>query len=241
MQDSKVVEANRMYHEAQSQMEFLPNYYAWTYDYFAKYITGQVIELGCGAGMGISTYIGRVDRVYAVDHNEQLLRRVKTRLPDHRVVTIQADLRGDWAELRGLRADTMILMDVLEHFADDADFLRNAKALLVPGGHLAIKVPAQSAAYSEMDRASGHFRRYDPERILALAKGLELTVVEMRHINRIGGIAYRFRSQRPTNFSRTFSPAQLKAINLALPLVRMVDLLPGLPGLSLGVVLRRSA
>ena len=241
MQDRKIVEANRTYHKAQSHMELLPAYYAWMYDYFYQYITGRVIELGCGAGMGIATYVDRVDRVYAVDHNEELLHRVKSRLPGHRVVTIQADLCGDWAELRGLRADTVILMDVLEHFSDDTGFLQNAKALLIPGGHLAIKVPAQSAAYSEMDRASGHFRRYDPEQVLALAEGLELKVVRMRQINRIGGFAYRFRSQRPTNFSRTFSAAQLKAINVALPLIRMFDLLPGLPGLSLGVVLRRLA
>lgn len=239
VQIAEIGGANRTYHEAQSQMELLPNYYAWIYGVFRRYLTGQVIELGCGGGIGIATYVDRVDRVYAVDHNAELLRRVVERLPKDRVTPIQVDLCGAWTELDGLSADTVILMDVLEHFADDVEFLRKAEALLKPGGHLAIKVPAQSALYSAMDRASGHFRRYDHEHLLALADELGLRVVSWRHLNWIGGLAYRFRNKRATNFSRTFTPTQLKAINLVVPLIRLLDVLPGLPGLSLAIVLQR--
>ena len=82
MQIRERIGANRTYHEALAQMELLPNYYAWTYEAFRPFITGEVIELGCGAGLGMATYVDRVQRVYAVDHNEKLLKRVRASLPD---------------------------------------------------------------------------------------------------------------------------------------------------------------
>ncbi len=222
-------------------MELLPNYYAWTYGLFRPWLTGEVVELGCGAGLGIATYLDRVRRVLAVDHDEALLERVRMAFPEERVRALKADLAGDWAELAGITADAVILMDVLEHFADDLGFLRKAAALVKPGGHLCVKVPAQARLYSPMDEASGHFRRYDPEDLRRLAAALGLAVVELTPINRLGGLAYRFRNRRPTNLSRSFTPLQLKAINLALPLVRRLDGVSRAPGLSLAAVFANEA
>ena len=162
---------NRTYHEAQSSMELLPNYYKWTYGKFRRYITGDVVELGCGSGTGIRCYLERAHHVYAVDHNDELLMRISQSFDTSKVTPIKADLMDDWHELKGIEADIVILMDVLEHFRDDEDFLQKAAALLKPGGKIAIKVPAQSALYSSIDEASGHFRRYDPEDLRRLARG----------------------------------------------------------------------
>lgn len=229
--------ANRTYHVAQSHMELLPNYYRWTYGVFRSELRGEVIELGCGAGLGISTYLDRASRVYAVDHDERLLERIRTTMP-RKVIAIRADLSADWRELAGLRADAVLLMDVLEHFADDAAFLAEAAKLMKRDGVLAVKVPAQQALYSPMDEASGHYRRYDPEDIHALAAKVGLRVERWTAINRLGALAYRFKNQRKTNFSRSFAPRQLRMINSALPLVRLADLLPISPGLSIAAVLR---
>ena len=220
-------------------MELLPNYYKWTYGTFGPYLQGQAIELGCGAGLGIATYIDRIEQVVAVDYDEGLLRRVREALPEGRIRTIQADLRGEWTELAGLSADVVVLMDVLEHFSDDAAFLEKAVALAKPGGFVVVKVPAQSALYSPMDQASGHFKRYDPSDIEDLANRVGVEVQSVRPLNCLGGLAYRLKNRQSTNFSKSFAPWQLRAINLGLPLVRLFDLVPGLPGLSLAAVLRR--
>jgi SAM-dependent methyltransferase len=220
-------------------MELLPNYYAWTYGLFRSYLSGEVLELGCGAGLGIAKYLSRVERVFAVDHNDDLLWRIRASLPDDRVHVIQADLSGDWTELDGLSVDTVIIMDVLEHFRDDLEFLHKTAKLLKPGGHIVLKVPGQKSLYSPMDQASGHYRRYDPEDIEGLASKLGFRVVELKHINRLGGLGYRVKNRQSTNFSKSFTHLQLKIINLALPLVRLFDVLPGPPGLSLVAVLAR--
>jgi SAM-dependent methyltransferase len=231
--------ANRTYHVAQSHMELLPNYYAWTYGLFRPWLSGTVVELGCGAGLGLPHYAGQATRVYAVDHDDALLARVRAKSPPS-VTAMQADLMADhWQEFDGITADAVLMMDVLEHFADDARFLAGAARLLRPGGHLLIKVPAQSARYSPMDEASGHYRRYDPADIEALAAGAGLAVVSLAPINRLGGIAYRLKNDARSNFSKSFARWQLQAINLGLPLVRAFDHLPVAGGLSLAAVLRK--
>ena len=233
--------ANRTYHVAQSHMELLPNYYRWTYGRFRPWLKGIVVELGCGAGLGLATYAAGAERIIAVDHNEALLARVRdARRPN--VETMKADLMAaHWSEFDGIDADAVLMMDVLEHFADDARFLTGAVEIVRPGGHVLIKVPAHRASYSPMDEASGHYRRYDPQDLVALAARTGLEVVRLDPINRVGGLAYRFKNNASSNFSRSFKRWQLRAINLGLPLVRLADTLPLSAGLSLAAVLRKPA
>ena len=52
------------------------------------------------------------------------------------------------------------LFDVLEHIADDADFLSTVHHLLAPAGRLYITVPAYPLLWSADDDYAGHYRRY---------------------------------------------------------------------------------
>jgi SAM-dependent methyltransferase len=230
---------NRTYHDAQSSMELLANYYVWTYRKFKKYIRGNIVELGCGAGLGIATYIDDANKVYAVDHDIELLRRVDARFRSANVETVTTDLLGDWEELAEVNADVVIMMDVVEHFQDDLAFIKKAAALLGPTGYLIIKVPAQRRLYSEMDKASGHYRRYDPDDLVNLADTAGLVVKELKTINPIGGLVYRCRNKVSTNLAKTFSPLQLRLINAAMPLLRTADVIPKLPGLSVIALLEK--
>jgi 2-polyprenyl-3-methyl-5-hydroxy-6-metoxy-1,4-benzoquinol methylase/putative flippase GtrA len=235
---SEVESGNRTYHRAQEQMELLPNYYEWTYRDFRSYLHGLVVELGCGAGMGVATYIGQASRVYAVDYNDELMRRVARRFPSPKVVPIRVDLSGSWEALGDVAAHAVVMMDVLEHFADDQAVAEKAWKLLVPGGHLLVKVPAQRSMFSNMDRASGHFRRYDAADLRALMDAAGFDPVSVREINPIGALVYRLKNRTNTNFSRTFSPRQLWIINALLPFLRWFDVLP-FGGLSLTGVFRK--
>jgi SAM-dependent methyltransferase len=52
------------------------------------------------------------------------------------------------------------MFDVLEHIEDDAAALRRVHALLPPGGHLFLSVPAYQFLFCGDDTLAGHFRRY---------------------------------------------------------------------------------
>lgn len=52
------------------------------------------------------------------------------------------------------------MFDVLEHIADDRQFLMDLNQLLLPGGHVYLTVPAYQSLWSIGDDYSGHYRRY---------------------------------------------------------------------------------
>ncbi len=230
--------SNLVYHEAQDRMALLPNYYAWIHSHFRDHLRGSVLELGCGAGFVVRNYIDRVDRVIGVDINPELLSALEKSSPPGKVRTACVDLRGDWHELAGVKADVIIALDVIEHFEDDRALMQKLARHLNPSGKVVIKVPAQSALYGEIDKASGHFRRYDESQLRSLMESLGFETLSLRHMNPAGAWSYRFKKEKKTNFSKTFSPGKLKVVNALMPMLAWLDHVPGLKGLSLIGVFR---
>ena len=65
------------------------------------------------------------------------------------------------------RFDIIILLDVIEHIANDVDFLQhNVQPKLAEGGIVLISVPAHPSLFSEHDEFLGHYRRYTRRQIL---------------------------------------------------------------------------
>jgi SAM-dependent methyltransferase len=230
---------NLVYHEAQDRMALLPNYYAWIHSHFKDHLKGRVLELGSGAGFVVRNYIDRVERVFAVDINPELLSALERASPPGKVNTACVDLRGDWHVLAGVKADVIIALDVLEHFEDDRAFVEKLVRHLNPGGKVVIKVPAQSRLYGEIDRASGHFRRYDAPELRRLMESLGFKTLSLRAMNPAGAWSYRFKRNQKSSFSSTFSPGKLKVVNALMPLIALLDHVPGLKGLSLIGVFQR--
>jgi hypothetical protein len=76
-----------------------------------------------------------------------------------------------------------LLTDVLEHVADDFAMFSELVAPLEPGAYLLVTVPADLALWSEHDRAFGHYRRYDNERLVQIWQGLPVRPVFVSHFN----------------------------------------------------------
>lgn len=223
----------RVFHEAQERMSLLPNYYAWISSHFVSELRGTVLELGSGAGFVVRSYADRVEKVVAVDLEEKLLAQLEASYPPGKIRTAKVDLAGDWSAIADVRADAVVALDVLEHFEDDGAFVEKIARHLKPGGIAVLKVPAQSKLYGEIDRFSGHYRRYDPEDLRALMERRGFRTIRVRHMNAAGAWGYRMKRHRTQSYSETFSPAKLRIVNALIPLLGMIDRLPGLKGLSL--------
>ena len=66
--------------------------------------------------------------------------------------------------------EIIVLLDVIEHVADDLSFLQvNVHPKLAEGGMVLISVPAHPSLFSEHDEFLGHHRRYTRRQILDLA------------------------------------------------------------------------
>lgn len=75
--------------------------------------------------------------------------------------------------------DVLLLLDVLEHDANDQATLHEALATcLRPGGWLLMSVPAHAVLFSRHDHKLGHKRRYSSAALRALASNEDMTIIE---------------------------------------------------------------
>jgi hypothetical protein len=74
------------------------------------------------------------------------------------------------------RFNLVLLLDVIEHAADDCAILAEATSLLEPGGALLLSVPAYQLLFSKHDKLLGHVRRYAPARLRGLVGELGLVL-----------------------------------------------------------------
>lgn len=151
---------------------------------FAPWLSGRVLELGCGTGNFTRLIAEAGHSVTAVDINPAYVAVAGERLASYpRVTVAEMDIRE---MALSETFDTVILLDVLEHIEDDVGLLRDLAARLAPGGRLILKVPAMPSLYCPMDRAIGHYRRYDRRLLEARLAEAGLAPVETGTVNALG-------------------------------------------------------
>jgi len=129
---------------------------------------GDLLDAGCGDGslalaLAGSAIDGGAEVVLACDIDRRRVRlaadRARARGLGCRVLPFVADVAAlplADGTLAGAAAG-----EVLEHVRDDAAAVRELARVLVPGGVLAVTVPAGPARFGALDRDVGHMRRYE--------------------------------------------------------------------------------
>jgi SAM-dependent methyltransferase len=112
--------------------------------------------------------------------------RTRTAGADPRVTT----LRGYLADVAGLSADAMVLVNVLEHIEDDAAFLVQARRVLEPAGRLLIFVPALPFLYGSLDRRFEHHRRYTRPTLRARLLSAGFRIRSLHYMNLPGALSW---------------------------------------------------
>lgn len=75
------------------------------------------------------------------------------------------------------RFSVLLMLDVLEHVADDAGFLaQRLDRNLAPGAHVLVSVPCWPLLYTSHDVALGHYRRYRPAALCRLLTEAGLSI-----------------------------------------------------------------
>jgi SAM-dependent methyltransferase len=72
--------------------------------------------------------------------------------------------------------EVILLLDVIEHVADDRGLLVQSMSALAEGGLLLVSVPAYLSLYTRHDLFLGHHRRYRPAQLRALAEAAGLRI-----------------------------------------------------------------
>lgn len=165
-----------------------PRYRRYQYDLMAPHCGRSVLEVGAGLGEFAAQFTG-LQRLVVTDVDPQAVTLLKKRFADRpEVEACQLDLSGE-VHIEP-RVETVIAINVLEHFDDDAGLLKSLAGLVEPGGSIVLWVPGYQALYGDFDRKVGHFRRYTPATLSDAMRRAGLDVRKCRPVNFLGGIAW---------------------------------------------------
>lgn len=116
------------------------------------------LEIGCGTGFVLSGIARSFPNVRLVGTEIFIagLDFAAARVPSASFAQMDARRLPYAAEF-----DVVGAFDVIEHIEEDVDVLENLKRAVKPGGGVIVSVPQHQWLWSELDKRSFHFRRYE--------------------------------------------------------------------------------
>ncbi len=129
------------------------------------YISGDVLEVGCGEGRGISLLMDKVKSFTALDKIDEALRKLRVQYPDGKFIT------GNFPpfSIPSDAFDFVICFQVIEHIRDDKFFLKEMHRVLKPGGRALITTPNRPLS---LTRNPWHEREYTGHELLMLVQSI---------------------------------------------------------------------
>jgi 2-polyprenyl-3-methyl-5-hydroxy-6-metoxy-1,4-benzoquinol methylase len=141
----------------------------------AEYVTGNVLEVGCGEGRGLDLVIKKTSSFTAVDKIEEALIELRRKFPSGNFIQMNLP---PFEGIPDNVFDCVISFQVIEHIKQDALFLQEIQRVLRPGGRAFISTPNRRFSLS---RNPWHIREYLPTELAALATPI-FSGVEMKGI-----------------------------------------------------------
>lgn len=132
------------------------------------------LEIGCGTGFVLSGIARAFPGVRLVGTEIFIagLPFAAARVPSASFAQMDARRLPYAAEF-----DVVGAFDVIEHIAEDVDVLENLKRAVKPGGGVIVSVPQHKWLWSDIDRQSFHFRRYEKRELHQKIEGVGLEIV----------------------------------------------------------------
>ena len=188
--------------------------------FIKKYIKGNVLEIGAGCGSFTRNFMGtNIRKLTLTELDKKNILDLKKKFKNKSNVKI---VNGIIDRVEN-KYDTILCLHVLEHIKNDKLEIKKAKEKLKKGGYLIIMVPAHQNIYSNLDKAVGHFRRY--EKKFFKKKLLNLERVNLLSIDSIGYLLYYLNK---IFFSKEIYPSDFKIFiwdKFFTPLTILVDFL----------------
>jgi SAM-dependent methyltransferase len=166
------------------------NYHRWILSYFAPYVGRKVVEVGAGIGTFSQLLLDftKVSELTAMEPADNLFPVLEQRFANERRVKA---VKGHLEDFVGSFAvDSLVLVNVIEHIADDGEFLRQAHHVLSPEGTILMFTPAVPAIYGTLDRRFEHHRRYTKAGLAEKLRQAGLRPVCLRYFNLPGVVAW---------------------------------------------------
>lgn len=104
----------------------------------AKYVKGDLLDIGCGEGRGMHFLRDKVDSYTGIDKIQEVLDGLKNQYPN------DTFLQMNIPPFKGLDSnsfDTVVSFQVIEHIEDDHGYLKEIHRVLKPGGATILSTP----------------------------------------------------------------------------------------------------
>jgi len=227
-------------HVTLTRMARLEPYNRWLVGRFESAVGRRVLEIGAGFG-NITRHLKGRELLVASDLDPVALEHLKGAFrddPSVRVASFRFPLDpAAREEIRGMRIDTVVCLNVLEHIEDDRSTLADMREVLQPGGRLVLLVPAFQSLYGTLDEHLRHFRRYEKEELEEKIRGAGFRLEDCRFVNRPGILGWWINGKLLRR--RVLPRVQLRAFKLLLPLLAREEERPPKAGLSLLAAARK--
>ena len=163
-------------HEQLSVMSYAKNYNQKLYEFISKDIDSQTKILDFGAGIGeFSNRFPNQDRIHVLEPDKIQIAMSNTIHKYHSL-----------SDLGSKKFDLIYSLNVLEHIEDDFKTVHKLVEHLNTDGEFRIFVPAKMILYSSMDKAVGHFRRYEKQSLLNLFQDKTLEIKSCHYFDFLG-------------------------------------------------------
>jgi SAM-dependent methyltransferase len=219
-------------------------YYDWMLAEVRPWLGRRVLEVGSGRGTLTRRLLGLpLDWFVASDYDPDFLGPLRELCRRHQnagVLHLDLETRSAVSAdaVRAAGIDTVIMINVLEHIADDAACLGFLRDALPPGGRIIVFAPAFQSLYAPLDKLYGHYRRYGRSDVAALARQAGLELEERHYVNAPGFFAWALLYK--VLGGRGLGSASVSAFNTLLPAIRWVESRVRPPfGLSITAVFRK--
>jgi phospholipid N-methyltransferase len=153
--------------------------------FIKKYLKGDILEVGAGCGSFTKNYLNKsINSVTLTELDQKNILDLKEKFKKNTNIKILNKTIEEVDE----KFDSIIYLHVLEHIKNDEQEILNATKRLNKNGFLIIMVPAHQKIYSNLDKAVGHYRRYEIEFFKKNFQSLEK--VSIKFLDTIGYFLY---------------------------------------------------
>lgn len=214
-------------------------YNRWIHELVRPFLGKRMLEAGAGIG-NLSEMLVKRERLVLADYDPIYVSLLQQRFGRRKNVRVDmADLTdsSDYDKWEDERLDTVFCSNVLEHLEDDKSVLRDFHRTLTAGGHCIIVVPAGKELFTVLDSELGHYRRYTAEELSEKMRACGFEVVHAQRFNRFGSVSWGISGHLLRK--RYLSPRQMIWFDRLLPMVKLLERVLPLPGMSLIVVGRK--
>ncbi len=128
----------------------------------AKYVKGNLLEVGCGTGKGIEVFAPFCQSYTAIDKNTVLLAHLSSKYPQYKFIDA---FIPPFKDIPSNSIDSLITLQVIEHIEDDHYFLREIVRVLKTGEKAVIATPNKKMS---LTRNPWHVREYTADEMLRL-------------------------------------------------------------------------